>query len=153
MTTRDFQNHVSELLIPFPHPISPPFFAFLYFRPHMLPLTCTASTVCPPPETQGQLTMVIRSVHRRMLALLLVLSCYVTFHLSVEVNKRNCSCFHNLFRAAASKPHSYVRLHPVLQFCRSLSQITQQLYRRVGSSHFQLTFYPLLLPQSAKRHL
>lgn len=71
--------------------------------------------------------------------------CYLTLQLSVERDnwKENCSCFHNLFHLQPCKPHSYPQLHPVLQFYGSLSQITKQIYRRVGSSHFQLTFCPL----------
>lgn len=47
---------------------------------------------------------------------------------SAALWRGNLSCFDDL----PLNPHSYSWLHPV-QFCRSLSQITQQLYRRVRS--------------------
>lgn len=77
------------------------FFPCSHFRPLMLPLTCTATMVCPLPETQVQLSMITRSVYRQILdthtvnthrkkhlVLSLPCCCYVTFHLSVERDKR-----------------------------------------------------------------
>lgn len=79
--THDFQRWMSGAITWFfwsfsssPSPPPPsglitlaPFFLFPHSRPLMLPLTCTASMVCPLPETQVQLSMVTRSVHRQML--------------------------------------------------------------------------------------
>lgn len=65
----------SELSILFPHSHLPPplgsftlasFFLLSHSRHLMLPLTCTASMVCPLPENQVQPSMVTRSVHRQM---------------------------------------------------------------------------------------
>lgn len=69
---RQITNDVSELPVPFPHSHSPSRYSrflipFPHFRPLMLPLTCTTSTVCPLPETLVQLSMVTRSVYRQML--------------------------------------------------------------------------------------
>lgn len=66
------KKDVSEVPIvssppPSPRTLSAVFFPFLLFRSLMLPLTCTASMVCPPPETQVQLSMVTRSVYRQIL--------------------------------------------------------------------------------------
>lgn len=130
------------------------FFSSPHFRPLMLPLTCTASTGCPLPETQVQLSMVIRSVYRQMLdrhtVNTLLFRCCLTFHLSVERCKRKEIIFTRIsevklslmFSQLVSTSNFIPCLHPLLQFCRSLSQIPQQLYHRVGSIQSQLTFYP-----------
>lgn len=93
------------------HPAS--FFSSLsYFRPLMLPLTCTVSMVFRLPETPVQLSMVTRSVYR-------LLHTWVLFPpVCVEENEE---------RRAAFQVYP-----PVLQLCGSLSRISQQLYRRVG---------------------
>lgn len=112
------------------------FLTFLSFRLLMLPLTCTASMGCPLPETQGQLSMVTRSVFRQThnnltqndVAWFLVL----TLDFLYSRVKPLFFCIQSTLLQTS--------LHLCLQFYRSLSQITQQLYCRVGSIHFQFTF-------------
>lgn len=93
------------------------FSSLSYFRPLMLPLTCTVSMVCQRPETQAQLSMVTRSVYRLFVSGFSLFPC-------VEV-----------------KGSGYVS-HPLFQLCGSLGSITQQLYRRVGSQ--MITFLTVL---------
>lgn len=122
-------------------------FLFPYHRPLMLPLTCTASMVSPPPETQVQLSMVTRSVWRQKpdspfykhwrgrnsflcwpLTSLWRGTCWKRtspLALILLFSRRVRTCCYG-------EPHSYLWLPAVLQFYRSLSQFTQQLYRRVG---------------------
>lgn len=83
------------------------FSSLSYFRPLMLPLTCTVSMVCRRPETQVQLSMGTRSVYRPFV-----------------------SGF-SLFSCVEGKGSGYVS-HPFFQLCGSLGSISQQLYRRVG---------------------
>lgn len=119
-----FENDVSEFPSPslgssLSLPSSSP-----HFRPLMLPLTCTASMVCPLPETQVQLSMVTRSVYRLLLSLFL--SCYLTLHLSVDRDKRkgflslfklnSCSilCCSSAGHSVRSPSSSIVGLVPVI---------------------------------------
>lgn len=121
-----FKNDVSEFPIVFSSFLSPSLGSSLslpssspHFRPLMLPLTCTASMVCPLPETQVQLSMVTRSVYRLLLSLFR--SCYLTFHLSVErvlslfkLNSCSILCCSSAGHSVRSPSSSIVGLVPVI---------------------------------------
>lgn len=96
-----------------------PSYLLSYFRPLMLPLTCTASMVCHPPETQVQLSMVTRSVCR-------LLHGWVLF-------PNTCVCGVFVEGEQEERGTAFQVSHPLLQLCGSLGHISHQLYRRVGS--------------------
>lgn len=108
-----------------------------HFRPLTLLLTCTASMVCPLPETQAQLSMVTRSVcrqkpdHQKDTRTYPPKNSFLLLHdRGSKTAELKVKC---LFIYFSCKHHCSFLLHPFLQFYRSLSQYSQELYRRVGS--------------------